>query len=137
VAVLQETWLAVEARSVRAARHAIRRFPGDLDTATREDAELLAGELVGNAVCSRLRGRLCLRMRVWDRRLRVELRQPAPDSAFLVGRDPGEAEIMLRMLDVIARSWGHGPDATGGSVAWFELSTRHSVKVVPPVRPLL
>ncbi|MDQ1604166.1 MAG: hypothetical protein QOE01_2011 [Actinomycetota bacterium] len=119
--MLQETWFPVEARSVRAARRAIRRFPGGLDTSTRQDAELLTSELVGNAVAGPGRGRLCLRMRLWDRRLRVEVAQAGPDSGFLAGRDPGEAEIMLRMLDAISGSWGHGPAGAGGSVAWFEL----------------
>jgi anti-sigma regulatory factor (Ser/Thr protein kinase) len=126
VTVLQETWFPIEARSVSAARRAIRRFPGPLDTATRQDAELLTSELVGNAVAGHSRGRLCLRMRSWNRRLRVEVTQPGPDSGFLVGRDPGEAEIMLRMLDAISGDWGHGPAGTGGSTAWFELPTRPS-----------
>ncbi|MGH8968490.1 MAG: hypothetical protein ACRDV1_00935 [Actinomycetes bacterium] len=125
--MLQERWLPAEPRAVQGARMAIRRFPGRLDSQTRHDAELLVSELIGNAVVRpHVRGRVCLRMRYWERRLRVEVQEPLVDpTAFVSDRDPDDAALMVRMLDAFSGAWGHGPADSGGCLAWFELPTGH------------
>lgn len=121
----QETWLPAEPRAVRSARAAVRGYLGEVDAATRADAELLTAEVIGNSLShASRRGRLRLRLTRSGIGLRVEVLDPAPKRfSVLSAQDSEETAIVVRLLDAFATNWGQERDAQGGRVLWFVLST--------------
>jgi hypothetical protein len=119
-----ETWFSAEARSARNARHLVRRCLADADVRAIEEIELLTGELFAEAAAAAEgMGRVCVRIREADGRLRIEVaREPTPDATPLDSRDPLETAILERLLDAFALRWGRTAGASGDVAVWFELA---------------
>jgi hypothetical protein len=121
----QETWLPAQPRAVRSARAAVRGYLGEVDAATRADAELLTAEVIGNTL-SHASGRGSVRLRLTRSGvgLRVEVLDPAPRRfSVLSGQDSEETAIVVRLLDAFSTTWGQERDSRGGRVLWFDLVT--------------
>jgi hypothetical protein len=135
----QETWLPAEPRAVRSARAAVRDYLGEVDAATRADAELLTAEVIGNTLDSSAGGgSVRLRLRRSDLLLRVEVLDPVPRPCSVLSADDSEeSAIIVRLLDAFSTSWGQEQDPRGGRVLWFELATARRGGSKPPARALV
>lgn len=121
----EEYWLPRHRRSARTARRLLRAYlearPDALPLA--DDAELLLGELVANAVghASAPPGRLVLAAFGYaDGALRIEVHDACADAPVL--RSPGDADEAgrgLRVVDALAAEWGVRARPGGvGKVVW-------------------
>lgn len=108
-----------------AARRVLLAADGALPRAIREDVLLLTTELVTNSVKhadSTADAELRVQVRVWPRRLRVEVtdRGPGFTPAREASRPDGSGGRGLLLVDKIADAWGVDPSASGTCV-WFEI----------------
>jgi hypothetical protein len=123
--MVEETWFSAEARSARAVRTSVRRFLAPVaGVRAVEEIELLAGEVFAEvAAGAQGTGRVCVRVRYADGRLRVEVaeeRVPESPPPVLVAREALEPSILDRLLDAFAARWGRTTTAGGESATWFE-----------------
>ena len=116
--------LAPSRRAPAEARQAVRAFAiGSVSAETADTAELLASELVTNAVMHG-QGRVTVLMAydadglsvtVYDDEPALPV-QPEPDPLSLGGRG-------LQLVEVLADAWGVAPAASGfGKGVWFRLA---------------
>jgi hypothetical protein len=138
VDVFEEIWFSAEARSTRSARHAVRRCLAATDLRALEEIELLAGELFAEAaVRARGIGRICVRVRRTRGRVRVEVaHEPSLYSPAVDTRDPIEADILERLLDVFAARWGRTTGRSGDRSSWFEIAVDDVVVLTPTLASL-
>ena len=112
--------------SPRTARRAVRDALGGVEQQMREDAELLASELVGNAV-HHAGGRTTIIVRVQllapsGVRLEVTDGAAAPPELHAAA-DGARAGRGLGVVDAVADAWGADPHPRGGKTVWCELGT--------------
>jgi anti-sigma regulatory factor (Ser/Thr protein kinase) len=108
-------------RSIRSARRMVRALTTEYREELGETAELLADELVTNAV-RHGGGQFTITASIEDRRLRVTVSDRESSSQVIVNRsghhrDQGRG---LTLVDAMASSWGIERDETEKSV-WFEI----------------
>ena len=83
--------------------------------------ELIASELVTNAVLHANPGRIVLRLSTEGPRARIEVEDPGgPDRPHIVKRPvPGQGGLGLRIVEELALSWG---SSTKPAIAWAEVA---------------
>ncbi|HWA66641.1 MAG TPA: ATP-binding protein [Mycobacteriales bacterium] len=102
------------------ARHAVHEFATAVSPKTAWTAELLASELVTNAVVHG-RGPVSVVMEYDGGALAVTVTDEEPASPVLA--DPGTGDLGgrgLRLVELLASDWGVNPDQPGKGV-WFRL----------------
>jgi anti-sigma regulatory factor (Ser/Thr protein kinase) len=108
----------------RLARAAVASVSSELPEAAMADVELLASEIVSNALKhGNLDARQEIVMRIeTDGRIRVEVADRAPPfEAEPREPRPGSNGWGLYLVDTIATSWGVEPNGVGKTV-WFEIA---------------
>ncbi|MEU1281110.1 ATP-binding protein [Streptomyces sp. NPDC005805] len=133
-----------ELGAVSAARREVVAIVRDWDVPlaqeTVETLELLAGEVIANAVVHTAKG--CRVTVCWDgTRVRLEAEDeeagPLPGGRSADGED--ESGRGLRLVDSLALAWGCHP-TVGGKAVWFEVGGRLSSEPRPhgaPRRPVI
>ena len=135
----QELRLAPTPTAAVAARRFVRdtlQFwrwgPPDPDGALSDQAQLLADELVTNAVVH-AQTDLRLRLELGGELLHVAVRDLDRRLPRLLPDDPqGEGGRGLRLVERVATAWGARPHPGGGKVVWCTLRTS---RVAPSRRP--
>lgn len=129
--------LPAEVDSIGRARSLVRAAAGWLPPRVLDDAELLVSELVTNAVqhggpqirLELTAGRSSLAVGVYDSGLGL----PTMGAAHVSPNVPSGRG--LRLVDLLAASWGVDREEEGGKVVWFRIAVDRPSALAPRIDP--
>jgi anti-anti-sigma regulatory factor/anti-sigma regulatory factor (Ser/Thr protein kinase) len=109
--------LPADPTSARLARALVAAATTDLADDLADDAVLLAGELVTNAV-NHARTETVLHVALGGKSVRIAVADSSPELPHRLPRPVSEAGRGLYLLDSLATAWGALRTASGGKLVW-------------------